>query len=140
MSEYCMRCGNFLCYCEEIKKAEQPHAYKTDKDEQVTLTLGQLSVLVKQAQEDEREACALICENMERNGNWITKEEAASAIRAGGIDGATVGEVGVWGDTAPPKREWVGLTRRELDIATLNLEDLEDCYIAIEAKLKEKNT
>ena len=42
--------------------------------------------------------------------------------------------------TAPPKREWVGLTRRELDIATLNLGDLEDCYIAIEAKLKEKNT
>ena len=43
-------------------------------------------------------------------------------------------------DTAPPKREWVGLTRRELDIATLGLEDLGDCYIAIEAKLKEKNT
>ena len=41
--------------------------------------------------------------------------------------------------TAPPKREWVGLTRRELDIATLGLEDLGDCYIAIEAKLKEKN-
>ena len=42
--------------------------------------------------------------------------------------------------TAPPKREWVGLTRRELDIATLGLEDLSDCYKAIEAKLKEKNT
>ena len=41
--------------------------------------------------------------------------------------------------TAPPKREWVGLTRRELDIATLGLEDLGDCYMAIEAKLKEKN-
>ena len=41
--------------------------------------------------------------------------------------------------TAPPKREWVGLTRRELDIATLGLEDLSDCYKAIEAKLKEKN-
>ena len=39
-----------------------------------------------------------------------------------------------------PKREWVGLTRRELDIATLGLEDLGDCYKAIEAKLKEKNT
>ena len=43
-------------------------------------------------------------------------------------------------DTAPPKREWVGLTRRELDIATLGLQDLGDCYLAIEAKLKEKNT
>ncbi len=42
--------------------------------------------------------------------------------------------------TAPPKKEWVGLTRRELDIATLGLEDLGDCYLAIEAKLKEKNT
>ena len=42
-------------------------------------------------------------------------------------------------NTAPPKREWVGLTRRELDIATLGLEDLSDCYKAIEAKLKEKN-
>jgi hypothetical protein len=41
--------------------------------------------------------------------------------------------------TAPPKREWVGLTRLELDIATLGLEDLGDCYVAIEAKLKEKN-
>jgi hypothetical protein len=41
-----------------------------------------------------------------------------------------------------PKRDsssWVGLTRRELDIATLGLEDLGDCYLAIEAKLKEKN-
>jgi hypothetical protein len=36
-------------------------------------------------------------------------------------------------------KEWVGLTRRELDIATLGLEDLGDCYLAIEAKLKEKN-
>ena len=41
---------------------------------------------------------------------------------------------------APPKRKWVGLTRRELDIATFGLEDLSDCYKAIEAKLKEKNT
>ena len=32
----------------------------------------------------EREACALICENMERNGAWITKTEAAAAIRARG--------------------------------------------------------
>ena len=38
------------------------------------------------------------------------------------------------------KKEWVGLTRRELDIATLGLEDLGDCYKAIEAKLKEKNS
>ena len=34
--------------------------------------------------QQEREACALICENMERNGAWITKVEAAAAIRARG--------------------------------------------------------
>ena len=49
-------------------------------------------------QKAEREACALICENMGRNGDWITKTEAAAAIRARGIDGAKVGEVGVWGE------------------------------------------
>ena len=32
----------------------------------------------------EREACAVLCENMERNGAWITKTEAAAAIRARG--------------------------------------------------------
>ena len=35
-------------------------------------------------QNAEREACAKLCENMERNGAWITKEEAAAAIRARG--------------------------------------------------------
>jgi len=43
-------------------------------------------------------------------------------------------------ESGAKKREWVGLTRLELDIATLGLEDLGDCYLAIEAKLKEKNT
>ena len=33
---------------------------------------------------DEREACAKVCENMERNGAWITKAEAAEAIRSRG--------------------------------------------------------
>ena len=32
----------------------------------------------------EREACAKLCEEMQRNGAWITKEEAAAAIRARG--------------------------------------------------------
>lgn len=44
----------------------------------------QVKVLVQRAVEDEREACAVVCENMERNGAWITKEEAAAAIRARG--------------------------------------------------------
>lgn len=49
-------------------------------------------------QKAEREACALICENMERNGNWITKAEAAAAIRVRGTDAAIVAEVGIWGE------------------------------------------
>jgi len=51
-------------------------------------------------------------------------------------DLARVGEVGVWGD----KREWVGLTQAEFEQAVDGLEDLKDCWTAIEAKLKEKNT
>jgi len=37
-------------------------------------------------------------------------------------------------------RQWQGLTRQEFLDATQGLEDLEDCWMAIEAKLKEKNT
>ena len=32
----------------------------------------------------EREACAKVCEAIERNGAWVTKQEAAAAIRARG--------------------------------------------------------
>ena len=38
-----------------------------------------------------------------------------------------------------PQRQWVGLTRREFEEATSGLEDLEDCWMAIEAKLRERN-
>jgi hypothetical protein len=41
--------------------------------------------------------------------------------------------------TAPPKREWVGLTDEEFEQVVDGLEDLRDCWIQIEAKLKEKN-
>ena len=43
-------------------------------------------------------------------------------------------------DTQMYKRPWVGLTRQEFEQETNGLEDLEDCWIAIEAKLKDKNT
>ena len=56
------------------------------------------------------------------------------------IAGGCNGPCSISFSTGQSKREWVGLTRRELDIATLGLEDLGDCYAAIEAKLKEKNT
>ena len=49
--------------------------------------------------------------------------------------------------TAPPQRsssatprEWQGLTKQEFEQSVDGLEDLEDCWTAIEAKLKEKNT
>jgi hypothetical protein len=35
--------------------------------------------------------------------------------------------------------EWVGLTKTEFEETVDGLEDLEDCWKAIEAKLKEKN-
>jgi hypothetical protein len=41
--------------------------------------------------------------------------------------------------TAPPQREWRDLTKGEFIDATDGLEDLEDCWIQIQAKLKEKN-
>lgn len=37
------------------------------------------------------------------------------------------------------KREWVGLTKKEFQEAVEGLEDLEDCWVAIEAKLRSKN-
>lgn len=40
----------------------------------------------------------------------------------------------------PPQRGWQGLTKREFNEAVDGLEDLEDCWTAIEAKLREKNT
>ena len=39
--------------------------------------------------------------------------------------------------TAP--RQWQGLTRQEFLVATQGMEDLEDCWMAIEAALKRKN-
>ena len=38
------------------------------------------------------------------------------------------------------KLKWQGLTRQEFLDATHGLEDLEDCWMAIEAALKRKNT
>jgi len=38
-----------------------------------------------------------------------------------------------------PRREWVGLTAAEFRKAVDGLEDLEDCWVALEHALKEKN-
>jgi len=42
--------------------------------------------------------------------------------------------------TTPPQRTWVGLTKKEFQEAVEGLEDLEDCWVAIEKALKEKNS
>lgn len=39
---------------------------------------------VEEIRVEEREECARVCENIERNGAWITKTEAAAAIRERG--------------------------------------------------------
>jgi hypothetical protein len=41
---------------------------------------------------------------------------------------------------AQPHLEWVGLTDDEFKKAIEGLDDIEDCWQAIEAKLKERNT
>ena len=78
-----------------------------------------------------------------RDGVWVNPDlevdEVAKAV-LNALDSQIKVLIQKAVEDAPPKREWVGLTRLELDIATLNLEDLSDCYKAIEAKLKEKNT
>jgi hypothetical protein len=42
-------------------------------------------------------------------------------------------------ETAKGKHEWVGLTKTEFEETVDGLEDLIDCWRALEAKLKEKN-
>jgi hypothetical protein len=53
-----------------IELAIQGHASKRDA--------------IKWAIEQERGQCAKVCEAIERNGAWVTKAEAAAAIRARG--------------------------------------------------------
>lgn len=43
-------------------------------------------------------------------------------------------------EQAETQRQWVGLTHSEYEEAVDGLEDLEDCWIAIEDKLRNKNT
>jgi hypothetical protein len=43
-------------------------------------------------------------------------------------------------DAQISSKRWVGLTRAEFEQAVDGLEDLEDCWTVIEAKLKEKNS
>ena len=55
-----------------------------DGGEVIFSSYDQFLEFVEEIRADAREACAVLCENMERNGAWITKTEAAAAIRARG--------------------------------------------------------
>ena len=72
---------------ERIKELAEQAGFRYIKDEGIgwagnhNASLPRFAELVRA---DEREACAKVCENMERNGAWITKAEAAAAIRARG--------------------------------------------------------
>jgi hypothetical protein len=44
-----------------------------------------------------------------------------------------------WVSVKKPQRTWVGLTDREFEEVTHGMEDLEDCWIAIEDALRKKN-
>ena len=59
-----------------------------------------LQELEWQVAEREREACAKVCEdiNIEYAGEDVLATWCARAILERGIDGAKVGEVGVWGE------------------------------------------
>ncbi len=57
--------------------------------------------LVNWAVDREREACAKVCEARymgDNNREDMEARRCAEAIRARGIDGAKVGEVGIWGE------------------------------------------
>ena len=56
-----------------------------------------LQELEWQVAEREREACAKVAESYEPTCD-LCPGSVAIAIRSRGIDGATVGEVGVWGE------------------------------------------
>jgi hypothetical protein len=64
-----------------IRMAREAGIDEPESDWMYWAAMERFAALVAAA---EREACAKLVENFERNGNWITKEEAAKAIRARG--------------------------------------------------------
>ena len=68
---------------EMAREAGFPLAWISDSDGGV-IRWKDIKAFEALVRADEREACAKVCENIERNGHWITKAEAAEAIRAKG--------------------------------------------------------
>ena len=81
-------------HSEWFKKRLEALRQALDKPEIDPQALVEMAVLA------EREACVKICEdiNIEFAGEDVLATWCARAIRARGIDGAKVGEVGVWGE------------------------------------------
>ena len=66
---------------EEIIRMAREAGLAYGSDEKPLNSVTRFAALVA---EHEREACAKVCEAIERNGAWVTKQEAAAAIRARG--------------------------------------------------------
>jgi hypothetical protein len=66
---------------EEIIRMAREAGLAYGSDEKPLGSVTRFAALVAAA---EREACAKVCEAIERNGAWVTKQEAAAAIRARG--------------------------------------------------------
>jgi hypothetical protein len=67
-----------------LVRADQDEKYKWDIHSCGPTCKRYACVAMREAVEAEREACAKVCDDFERNGAWVTKEEAAAAIRARG--------------------------------------------------------
>jgi hypothetical protein len=68
---------------EIIRMAQEAISLKME-DHVWTMSTTHLERFAALVAEHERNACAKVVEAIDRNGAWVTKEEAAAAIRARG--------------------------------------------------------
>ena len=69
---------------EIIRMAREAGFDPHDMSDDFTCNLEDIERFAALAVAAEREACAKVVEAIERNGAWVTKQEAAAAIRARG--------------------------------------------------------
>ena len=93
-------------------------------------------------------ALSALYDSVPGSPEWIAKRDQAAAVIQEVIDPSQLDLVSKrysfdkrrWKHTAPPKREWVGLTDEEYTELWGMKPDLLNFFRKIEAKLKEKNT